>query len=318
MNSFREKSEYFLARAYFTLLRYSPAPVIYGICRLVARLIYLAAGQRRQITLANLDIAFPDLPAAEKRRTARAVFDHFGQFVAESAMILAGKIRQEDLLGMVDGDELSRVLELEKRTEKGILFITGHLGNFELLAHYTGLRMKRSGYVVARQGTNRLIDRKIVTPMRESFGNRVIYKERALPQVARALRRGEHAGLLVDIKSNRRHGVPITLFGEPTYALKSSAYLQIKLGVPVVPLAMVRTAPGHYRLVVGDVIERVVSGKPADEQIAELTQQHQTALEKMILHYPEQWLWMHNRFKLPDSRTRRRKTRRIRRTMSSV
>lgn len=298
MNPLREKIEYVLAKGLLTILRYCPASVIYGICRVLAELFYVVAIQRRQITLANLNLAFPELSSNEKSRLARAVYDHFGQFIAESAMILCGKINQADLMDMVDGSETEKLLALETSTEKGILFITGHLGNFELLAHYTGLRMRRSGYVVARKGTNKRIDDRIVTPLRKSFGNGVIYKSRALPLVARALKNGEHIGLLTDIKTNAREGVAVTFFGKKSLAIKSAAYLQIKLKAPVVPVAMVRIAPKRYKLIAGDPISWCDNGKPQDDQIAELTQLHQNALESMIRQYPAQWLWMHDRWKL--------------------
>lgn len=300
MNPLREKTEYLLAKGYFTFLRICPSSAIYVTCRGVAALFYLLAAQRRHITLRNLGIAFPELSEKEKGQIARKAYDHFGQMIAESAMVMSGKISREKLIGMIDGSEMPRLLELEKNTTKGILAITGHLGNFELMSHYTGTQSVRQGNVVARKGSNTLIDDRIVTPMRESFGNHVIYKHRALPNVARALKRGEHVGLLVDIKSNAKEGVPVTFFGKETVAIKSSAYLQIKLSPLVIPIAMIRTAPRRYKLIAGDPIEWSDNGQPIEEQIAELTQIHQTALEKLIRRYPDQWLWMHNRWNVRD------------------
>ena len=298
MNALREKTEYFLTKGFFMILRVCPAPVIYGTCRMVAFLFYLAGAGRRRITMKNLALAFPELPAKEHRRIARAAYDHFGQMIAESAMILAGKIDREKLIGMVDGEVMEKLLKLERETDKGIMAITGHLGNFELMSHYTGTQSVRQGNVVARRGNNRLIDDRIVTPLRESFGNKVIYKSRALPHVVRSLKRGEHVGLLIDIKSNAKEGIPVTFFGKKTIAIKSSAYLQIKLESLVIPIAMVRVAPKQYKLIANDPIPWTDNGQPVEEQIAELTQLHQTALEKLIRQYPEQWLWMHNRWRV--------------------
>ncbi len=297
MNSFREKTEYVLAKGFFSFLKCCPEPVIYGTCRGVATLFYNLGCGRRQITLRNLKLAFPEKTRRERLKIARTAYDHFGQMIAESAMVLAGKYKYEQLIRMVDGADMQKLLTLEKQTDKGLLAITGHLGNFELMSHYTGTQSIRQGHVVARKGTNRLIDDRIVTPMRESFGNRVIYKNRALPQVVRALRKGEHVGLLIDIKSSSKEGTPVTFFGKNTYAVKSSAYLQIKLGVSVVPITLVRIAPKRYKLIVSEPIQWEDNGKPIEEQIAALTQLHQTALEKLIRQYPEQWLWMHNRWR---------------------
>lgn len=297
MTSIRESIEYHLTRGFFTVLRCCPATGIYGICRGMAALFYVLSASRRKITLKNLQLAFPDQSEKERIKIARAAYDNFGRFMAESAMIMAGKLTPETIDNMVDGSELPKVLDLEQKHEKGILCITAHLGNFELLAHYTGMKTKRKAHVVARKGTNKRIDEQIVTPLRESFGNHVIYKTRALPRAAKALKRGEHVGLLIDIKSNPAQGLPINFFGHQTYAIKSSAYLQIKLGVPVVPVTMVRVAARKYKLVVGEPIPWQDTGSPIEEQLAELTQIHQAAIEKLIRTYPAQWLWMHDRWK---------------------
>lgn len=298
MNPLREKTEYRLTKGYFLMLRMCPAPMIYGTCRLMAAIFYCLAASRRHITLANLKLAFPEKPQRERTKIARTAYAHFGRMIAESAMILAGKITRDKLLSMVDGEQMQKLLDLEASSSTGLLVITGHLGNFELLSHYTGMQSRRQGYVVARQGNNRLIDEKIVTPMRESFGNKVVYKRRALPRIARALKKGEHAGLLIDIKTNARQGVPIQFFGKETYGLKSSAYLQIKLNPRVVAVTLARTDHGRYKLIVGDPIEWTDNGRPVEEQIAELTQIHHSELEKLIRAYPDQWFWMHNRWRI--------------------
>lgn len=298
MNPIREIIEYWVTKGYFLILRCCPAPVIYSACRLVAASYYRVGAARRRITRANLKIAFPEKSEKERTQIAHATYRHFGRIIAESAMILAGKINREKLLAMVDGEQMQKLLDLEASTEKGLLVITGHLGNFELLAQYTGMLLKRQGHAVARRGNNRLIDDRIVTPMRESFGNKVIYKSRALPRISRALKTGEHAGLLIDIKTNAKEGTPIRFFGKETYGIKSSAYLQIKLNPLVVPTTLVRGESGRYKLVVSDPIEWNDNGQPIEDQIATLTQIHQNALETLIRAYPEQWFWMHNRWKI--------------------
>lgn len=297
MNPLREKIEYRLTKGFFLILRRCPDPVIYGICNLVASLTYRLGSKRRCITMKNLKLAFPEKTLEERKLIAKAAYMHFGRMIAESAMILAGKITRDRLLEMVDGEQMQKLLDLEASTDKGILFITGHLGNFELLAHYTGMLFNRQGNVVARQGNNKLIDQNIITPMRESFGNKVVYKRRALPRIAQALKNGGHAGLLIDIKSNARQGIPVQFFGKKTLALKSSAYLQIKLNPLVVPMTLVRTESDRYRLIVCDPIQWHNDECSTEEQIAELTQIHQTALEQLIRQYPGQWFWMHNRWK---------------------
>ena len=225
--------------------------------------------------------------------------------IAESSMILTGKLKPDDLEQMVDGENLEALLKIERENEKGILCITGHLGNFELFSHFMGMHTKRQTYAVARKGDNNLIEERIVTPMRESFGSKIIHKKQALRHVAKALQRGDHAGLLIDIKTNRKNGLFIEFFGQKTLALKSTAFLQTKLNCPVVPAALVCSGKRKYKLIVGkQIFWNGSSSKPSDEELTKLTQIHHSALEKLIREYPNQWLWMHDRWK-PDSRTRR-------------
>lgn len=297
MNPAREKTEYVLVKGLLSVLCYCPTRLIYGVCRSIAAIFECLATSRRRITMKNLRLAYPDLSAKQHRKIARKAYDHFGQLIAESVMVLSGKINREGLSDLIDESELPKLQALENSTEKGVLVITGHLGNFELLAHYIGCQMKKSGTVIFRKGNNRLIDDRIVTPLRQSFGNKIIYKQRALPQVARTLKKGNHVGMLIDIKTNRREGIPALFFGNQTLAIKSSAYLQIKLGVPVVALSMVRIAPKKYKLVVLDPIQWEDDGRPVDEQIVDLTQRHYAAIETLIRQHPEQWLWMHDRWK---------------------
>ncbi|MDH3345984.1 MAG: hypothetical protein OEL75_02250, partial [Kiritimatiellaceae bacterium] len=89
MNPAREKTEYLLIKGFFGVLRILPAFLLYGFCRGLAALFYLFAVRRRKIAQCNIALAFPKLTPAEQKKIARAAFDHFGQFTAESAMILA-------------------------------------------------------------------------------------------------------------------------------------------------------------------------------------------------------------------------------------
>ncbi len=308
MTPLRERIEYVALCGLIGLLKILPVWFITGFLRGCGILFYLFAHRRRRIALTNLKIAFPDRTAKERSKIARAAFDHFSCSMAESTLALAGKLSKSNLMARVNGYDFAKTLAFEKETKQGILFITGHFGNFELLAIYIGLRFKRPLHVVARKSTNKLIDDRIVTPLRKLFGNNVIYKKRALPRIVKALKKGEHIGLLIDIKSNARQGVPVTFFGQKTYAIKTSAYLQIKLNPLVIPVAMIRTAPNQYQFIIGDPIPWSDNRAPIENQIVELTQRHQTALENLIRQYPTQWLWMHDRWKRPElERTRRKK-----------
>jgi KDO2-lipid IV(A) lauroyltransferase len=117
---------------------------------------------------------------------------------------------------------------------------------------------------------------------------------------------------LIDQKTSKKDGVPVLFFDQEIIAVASCAALQIRFNPLVIPVFMVKTGRRRYKLLVGDRIEWADDGSPKEEQIQKLTQFQQTVIEQMVRQYPDQWFWMHNRFKLMDARTRRRKKRRVR------
>ncbi len=311
MNPVREKTEYLLLSGLIGLLKLLPERLIAGLFRSFGALFFVCSFRRRGMTLENLAIAFPEKSRRQRLGIAWRSFLNMAEFTGESFMMLAGKLTPEKIAARVDETALEKYRRLASGAEKGILYLTGHLGNWELLGNYGGLRGFRS-HVVARRGTNRLIDERIIVPMRTLYGNKVFYKENAMLNTVKALRRNEAVSFLIDQKIGRKEGVPVQFFGRELLAVASCALLQIRFRPLVLPVFMIKTAPHRYKLVVGDPVEWSDDGSPQEEQIQKLTQLHQNMIEQTVRQYPDQWFWMHNRFKLMDGRTRQRKKRRAR------
>jgi KDO2-lipid IV(A) lauroyltransferase len=143
------------------------------------------------------------------------------------------------------------------------------------------------------------LEERLVRPLRERFGMSVFYKKNALMRMAKAIRRGDYCGLLIDQRLRPPEGISVELFGKPAPTTGSAALLQISFGVPVQPAFMVKEEHGKYRMIVGDLIDWTDNGKPLEEQVHELTGIHQKIIEDMVRQYPEQWFWAHNRWGLP-------------------
>jgi KDO2-lipid IV(A) lauroyltransferase len=126
----------------------------------------------------------------------------------------------------------------------------------------------------------------------------------------KALKRGEAVAFLIDQKIGKKEGVPVQFFGREVLAVASCAVLQMRFNPLVVSLFLMKTGRRKYKLLIGDPIEWTDDGTSKEEQIQKLTQIHQSSIEEIIRAYPDQWFWMHNRFKLKDARTLRRKNRR--------
>ena len=167
------------------------------------------------------------------------------------------------------------------------------------MSQYFSLRLERPLNVVARQGNNRLIDDRIVRPMREHFGVNVFYKKNALMRMVKAINKGDVCGTLIDQKLNPPEGVYVDLFGKPAPTTNSTALLQIRFDITVLPIFMVKSGHHTYRMIIEEPVPWSDNGKSFEEQVLELTRKHQQIIEKMVLQYPDQWFWAHNRWGLP-------------------
>jgi KDO2-lipid IV(A) lauroyltransferase len=297
MNPVRERFEYALLCGLIGLLRLLPRKLIEGIFHLFGALFFLLSGRRRNLTLKNLEIAFPEKSRKERRKIAWRTFQNMAEFTGDSFLIMTNKWEKDEILSMVDDSQIERYLELRKTSDTGALHITGHLGNWELIAHYGAWKGLESN-VIARRGNNRLIDEKIIVPMRTRYGNKVVYKKNAMRNTVKALKRNEAVSFLIDQKISRKEGVPVQFFGREVLAVASCATLQIRFHPLAIPVFLVKTARRRYKLILGDAITWVDDGSPQKEQIQKLTQKYQRVIEDTIRQYPDQWFWMHNRWRL--------------------
>ncbi len=284
-------------RCLLWLVRVLPVSCAYRLACALAAVYYRMGIGRRRIALENLALAFPERPAGERRRIARACYASAAMTLAESMLVLTNKYDRDQVLRMIDLEQWERLRKLEDESEAGLLIITAHFGNWEMLSHCIGLCSSRKGNVVGRKTSNPLLEKNIVQPLRERFGTQLIHKKRALMRCVRSLRRGEHVGMLVDQKSNSRDGVLVSFFGEQLLAPAAPAVLQLRYGVTVVPAFLIRTGTQAYRLEVGDPVPTPDTAANEEERIRQLTQNHQQEIETIIREYPEQWFWMHDRWR---------------------
>jgi KDO2-lipid IV(A) lauroyltransferase len=187
-------------------------------------------------------------------------------------------------------------LEEARSRGKGVLLLGAHLGNWEL----GGLAVAVHGlplYAVGRRQSNPLVDRR-VTRLRESFGGILIPHRNAVRPVFRALREGALVALLLDQRARGREAVRSRFFGRPVATNQGLALLALKSGAPVVPAFTER--------VQGGLVVRFHPGLPAPtegprgQQVAGYTETFDAAIEEAVRRRPEQWFWVHSRWRLPE------------------
>ena len=263
-------------------------------------LAWRLAWRERRRALAHLEQAFgPDRPAAELRRIGRECFRNLGRCVAEVCALR--RARAEDVLEFFDEESAGAVARCAELAAAGpgVVAVTAHLDNWELSAAYASARgMPLS--VVARHLYFEPYDR-MVNEMRRRFGAEVIYQDESPRKMLRALRAGRVLALLADQDVSRLDGVFVPFFGRPAYTPTGPVALAVASGAPVVLMYGLRTGRDRHRL----VLEGPLEFDRAEKHRAALegTRLWSARLEAVIRERPEQWVWMHRRWRTrPEDR----------------
>jgi len=298
----RYRIEYAITVALMWLCRILPKRAVYTLSLGITRLLYHFLGSRKRLTLSNLGIVFPEKSLAERRVLAKASYDNFAESMAFNLLMMTGRITNQQLLDSIEVAGWENFEEAKRLTgEKGLLIYSAHIGNWELLPQYAALRLDTPLHIISRKTNNPLLEERIVRPLRERFGVEVFHKKNALMRIVKVIKKGEYAGFQIDQKLNPPEGISIKFFGREAPTLASPALLQVRFGVVVLPVFMVKPENGKHLLVIKEPIQWQDNGKSMEEQVVELTGIHQKTIEDIILEYPEQWFWMHNRWGIPKA-----------------
>ncbi|HSF07280.1 MAG TPA: lysophospholipid acyltransferase family protein [Methylomirabilota bacterium] len=269
----------------------APWGVASWLGRRMGDLAYLALPHRRRIALENLAQAFPEMTAAERRALCRRSWQHLGLVFVELCALLSRPL--DDLLSriVVEGREhLDRAMAAHGR----VLALTGHLGNWEVLSVAHRVTPYPLAVVV------RPLDAGWINPLAERLrlrtGIELIDKRKALRPILAALSRGGMVGILLDQNATRSEGVFVPFFGRLASTSRSVALLALRTGAPIVPIFSRREGDGRHRIIVRPPLDVPETGD-RETAVAELTGRCTEVIEAAIREAPEQWLWVHNRWR---------------------
>lgn len=291
-DSLARRLEYALACGLLGFLRGLPYPLAWR----AAERLGLAAGwlvsKWNIVAESNLRRAFPEFSSSTRQRIRQDAYRNLGRVALALAKVPHWTDRE--VRKRVDFVGLQNFRDGEAKG-RGVLLLTAHLGNWELgaLAHGAAVGPL---HVMVRPIENGLVDR-LVTRRREAHGNRVIRKRSAARDVLRVLERSGTVGILADQNTLADEAVFINFFGSPAATNKGFAQLALRSGAAVVP-AFARWDYRKKRHVVeyGPAIELIRTGNSADDVVSN-SQRFQSALEERIRRHPDQWLWIHQRWK---------------------
>ncbi len=289
----RDLIEYLAARLGCVLLAAWPPEVTARLSRTVAGpVLYTVLRRARRHGRRSLDMAFrSDLGEAEKKRILLRMFQHLAQNAAEFVFYSSPTAPPPKLLT----DDASRqVLDAINRNGAPVIFVTAHLGNWELFG-LTGGGVSLRLNTVARPFDNARLNRWI-TSQRELGPQRMCPTRGAPAVLARAIGRGEAVVLLAD-QNQKKHGVFVTFFGLPAATTPTPALLSLRTGTPVVAACLVRNGdPLGFQAYFAPPIYPH-SEEPLDTEIRRITQAFTATLENWIRQHPDQWLWSHRRWR---------------------
>ncbi|MBI5215889.1 MAG: lysophospholipid acyltransferase family protein [Ignavibacteriae bacterium] len=251
---------------------------------------YLIGGRKR-IALENLRHAFPEKSEPELLTITKGAFKNYGIAFIELLWIPNfNKVSVERLYSSTTTDVLLNA-EAEGR---GLIFLTGHFGSWELTPVISGLLLQKPFHIIVQTQSNKLVD-EVINNHRRILGNETFDMGMQIREILRALDKKEVIAIAAD-QSGAQEGAYVEFFGRVVSTHKGPAVFALKNGAPIVMMFLVRQSDLTYKAVYNRIpMDNLPANK--DEAIVELTRRHTNLLEQYIRQYPDHWLWMHRRWK---------------------
>lgn len=249
-------------------------------------LLFYLWGSRRRIAIDNIKMTIGD----KQWLIAKETFKNLGKSLVEVIKIyygLGGKI--------IDSVEVKGIENYNKAKlkGKGLVFITGHCGNWELMAVTFGVKIGNAS-IVAREQNNPYLN-KLVEKIRAKYGNKVIYKKGALKGILSELKKNKGVGILMDQSVLRNEGYIIDFLGKPAWTTKMPALIARKTDAAVVPVFINRDGDRHVMNIHPEVI--LSAEQDFEKATIEDTKCFSKYIEDQIKSHPSEWLWIHRRWK---------------------
>jgi KDO2-lipid IV(A) lauroyltransferase len=272
-----------------------PLTIVHTTGFVLARLAYPFLKSRREVAQRNLRNAFPELDAQEREHIAFQSFQNISATFIE--LLWSQKLTKEVIKKRVCIDNYN-LLERLREKKKGIVFLTAHFGSWELaiqaISVYTGMTV----CTIAKSQSNAFVDR-LINRWRELFGLKIVPMGVSVREILRTLQEGGIVALAAD-QTAPKESVSVEFFGRQVPTFQGPSVFCLKTGAPIVLGCAVRQENGNYKMHLVHVPSEDLIGS-SDENVLELTRRQVHMTEEIIRQYPEQWMWMHKRWKhVPD------------------
>lgn len=259
--------------------------------RCVGRLFYAFGKRRREMAIKNISTSL-GLERGAAEETARRAFENIG--ITFSEFLKLPSLEESFFEKNIEVEGFENFLSA-RAEGKGVLLLGAHFGNWELL----GATFRRHGgpaSVVYRKTKNPYVD-SFIDSVRQRCGLKTIPHRNSARKIMSALRHGEAVGILLDQHATSKDGIIVDFFGRPAATNYGLALIALKTGAPVVPTFLIREDGGKFRCVYDKPVHLAKSGD-LEADIRDATIRFNEIIERFIRNNPEQWFWIHNRWKV--------------------
>lgn len=286
----RHTIEYWAVRVVSAGVRLLPLPVVRPAGTLLGLAFYVLDPVHRHVADANLQMAFPQRTAAERRRITREMFGHFGRVLFE--LLKFSTMSPDQMRAVVEFEGEDRARDAYAKGH-GVLFFTGHFGYWEMQAMVHALQVEPVA-VLARALDNPHLHAELER-VRTSTGNSVIYRQGAVRRVLRVLQARHGIAMLIDQHMHSADAIYVDFFERPAATTSMLAALALRTGAPVVPVFALPLPGGRYRMIYEHPVDPPREDSP--DAVREFTQRCTDVLEMYVRRHPSLWLWMHRRWR---------------------
>ena len=284
--------EYLAAQTVFTFLRLIPIGAAMSCGRLLGGIAYATARDLRRTGKRNLLLAFPEKTDVERTELLRLCFANLGRTLGLFSHF--SRVRPDEMLSLVDCRGLSNLDEAKKKG-RGVILFTGHLGAWELTSFALSLLGRPLTFLVRRMDNPRV--ERLIERSRTRFGNQTLDKLSAARSMVRILHSGQVLGLLLDLNTLDEEAIFVDFFGVPASTNFMIAKLALRNQIPIIPVfAPWISETRRFILEIGPAVPFEKTGNE-DLDVRTLTETLSGIIESTIRRYPDQWLWIHKRWK---------------------
>ncbi len=288
----RYRIEFILFQLFRFLILLLPLKSAQRFGAFIGAIAYYIAVDRRKIAIENLRYAFPEKSKQDYAKIAKGSFKNFAISLVE--LLWFPNLTDGILRKLIKTNYLDMLYKNHSKG-KGLILLSGHFGNWELIALGVAYLSKLPFNIIVQTQNNKLVD-AVINRHRCLFGNKIVPMGMSIREIIRTLNEKGIVAIAPDQSGDRERGIYVEFFGREAATHQGPAVFALRTGAPLIMGFMIRNTDGTYEVILEEINYTDIADYN-DENIYKLTRRHSELLEKYIRQYPDHWLWMHKRWK---------------------